>query len=244
MQPPLSLRTQETQAQEGLCDFAFDDDSEDDSDYTPDSLDSDNESLPDNECLPDMTCSSPAYKRKREEKDTFDVTSRSLCENEKKAKVDALWQEMNLPRTPSLKSTMSVHRTPENSLSSPPTPTPAAAAATLSVQSPSPLFSSVSSSSSSPPLPPIPCHKKRVSTVLRPKSELSDLVSRYNIKVPKMNTLEKSRLDWQGYVDREGIREDLRYQNKDGYMEKVAFLQRVDDRRFLQLKTGQRLSKK
>lgn len=77
----------------------------------------------------------------------------------------------------------------------------------------------------------------------RPKSTLSSLVSQYNIKEPKMNTLEKSKLDWQGYVDREGIRDDLKYKNKDGYMEKVAFLQRVDDRRLNQLKSGQKSSK-
>lgn len=77
----------------------------------------------------------------------------------------------------------------------------------------------------------------------RPKSQLSSLVSKYNIKEPKMNTLEKSKLDWQGYVDREGIRDDLKYKNKDGYMEKVAFLQRVDDRRLNQLKQGQRKEK-
>jgi hypothetical protein len=59
-----------------------------------------------------------------------------------------------------------------------------------------------------------------------------------------MNTLEKSKLDWQGYVDREGIRDDLKYKNKDGYMEKVAFLQRVDDRRLNQLKQGQQKGKK
>lgn len=80
--------------------------------------------------------------------------------------------------------------------------------------------------------------------IQRPKSNLSSLVSQYNIKVPKMNTLDKSRLDWQGYVEREGIKEDLKYKNKDGYTEKVAFLQRVDDRRLNDLKQGQRQSKK
>jgi hypothetical protein len=80
--------------------------------------------------------------------------------------------------------------------------------------------------------------------IARPKSNLSALVSQYNIKTPKMNTLDKSKLDWQGYVDREGIREDLKYRNKDGYMEKVAFLQRVDDRRLQDLKAGQRSAPK
>lgn len=85
---------------------------------------------------------------------------------------------------------------------------------------------------------------KKRTQMKRPKSTLSSLVSQYNIKEPKMNTLDKSKLDWQGYVDREGIRDDLKYKNKDGYMEKVAFLQRVDDRRLNHLKSGQKNEKK
>ncbi|KAI8083543.1 bucentaur or craniofacial development-domain-containing protein [Thamnidium elegans] len=90
---------------------------------------------------------------------------------------------------------------------------------------------------------PVNAVKKRIQ-MKRPKSTLSSLVSQYNIKEPKMNTLDKSKLDWQGYVDREGIRDDLKYKNKDGYMEKVAFLQRVDDRRLNHLKSGQKNEKK
>lgn len=56
----------------------------------------------------------------------------------------------------------------------------------------------------------------RLPGIVRPKSTLSALVSQYNIKVPKMNTLEKSRLDWNGYVEKEGIRDELKYKNKDG----------------------------
>ncbi|KAI8366330.1 bucentaur or craniofacial development-domain-containing protein [Choanephora cucurbitarum] len=89
-----------------------------------------------------------------------------------------------------------------------------------------------------------PKASKQKPTMRRPKSNLSSLVSKYNIKEPKMNTLEKSKLDWQGYVDREGIRDELKYKNKDGYMEKVAFLQRVDDRRLSQLKEGQKKERK
>ncbi|ORX52672.1 hypothetical protein DM01DRAFT_1383855 [Hesseltinella vesiculosa] len=59
-----------------------------------------------------------------------------------------------------------------------------------------------------------------------------------------MNTLDKSRLDWKSFVEKEGIQDDLKYTNKDGYMEKVAFLQRVDDRRYESLKQGQRQAKK
>ncbi|CEG63764.1 Putative FAFL017Wp [Rhizopus microsporus] len=80
--------------------------------------------------------------------------------------------------------------------------------------------------------------------IARPKSTLSSLVSQYNIKVPKMNTLEKSKLDWKTFVEKEGIKDELTYKNKDGYVEKVEFLQRVDERRLRQLKAGQKETKK
>jgi hypothetical protein len=86
--------------------------------------------------------------------------------------------------------------------------------------------------------------RKETTKINRPKSILSSLVSQYDIKIPKMNTLEKSKLDWQKFVEKEDIQDDLKYKNKDGYMEKVEFLQRVDDRRRQQLKTGQKTSKK
>lgn len=81
------------------------------------------------------------------------------------------------------------------------------------------------------------------STSKRPKSNLNSLMNKYKIKEPKMNTLEKSKLDWKGFVQKEGIEDELKYKNKDGYMEKVAFLNRVDDRRLNQLKQGQNKKK-
>jgi hypothetical protein len=49
-------------------------------------------------------------------------------------------------------------------------------------------------------------------------------------KAKKVNTLEKSRLDWLGFVDEEGIRDDLKRHNKGGYLHKQDFLARVDHR--------------
>jgi len=43
----------------------------------------------------------------------------------------------------------------------------------------------------------------------------------------KMNVLEKSRLDWAGFVDKEGINDDLKRFNKDGYVERQEFLKRT-----------------
>lgn len=147
-----------------------------------------------------------------EEESTATVTKkRSLEETEdplkKKAKMDAIWKEMNNTKPtqekgqerPSIKESV-VKEEPER--------------------------------------------KETTSKINRPKSILSSLVSQYDIKIPKMNTLEKSKLDWQKFVEKEDIQDDLKYKNKDGYMEKVEFLQRVDDRRLQQLKTGQKASKK
>ena len=49
----------------------------------------------------------------------------------------------------------------------------------------------------------------------------------------KLNTLEKSRLDWAGFVDKEGIGDDLQKWNKGdkGYLERQAFLGRVEENR-------------
>ncbi|SCU96973.1 LAMI_0F08416g1_1 [Lachancea mirantina] len=45
---------------------------------------------------------------------------------------------------------------------------------------------------------------------------------------PKLTTLEKSKLDWVAYVDKEGINEELTLHNKDGYLAKQDFLSRVE----------------
>lgn len=67
---------------------------------------------------------------------------------------------------------------------------------------------------------------------VRKKSNLDALAATYGVKKPaKLNTLEKSKLDWKNFVGKEGIEDELKHHNKDGYMEKVAFLQRTDERR-------------
>ncbi|AGO13139.1 AaceriAFL017Wp [[Ashbya] aceris (nom. inval.)] len=45
---------------------------------------------------------------------------------------------------------------------------------------------------------------------------------------PKLTTLEKSKLDWATYVDKEGINDELQLFNKDGYLAKQDFLRKVD----------------
>ena len=52
-------------------------------------------------------------------------------------------------------------------------------------------------------------------------------------KGPKLNTIEKSKLDWAGYVDKEGMKEELdkAEKGKEGYLGKMDFLGRVDAKR-------------
>ncbi|KAF7730038.1 Craniofacial development protein 1 [Apophysomyces ossiformis] len=221
----------------------LDSDSEDDSDYVPDQAGSESEEendTGDNQVPGDITVSKrklkgdgPLSKRQRTN-DTLTST-----ESERKARLDAIWAEMNSQPKDRKKrpfiSTVAVEDTAncDNNNNN------------NNKQSLDDISSSVNCADRLKKQDHgvgSPVRKKPA--IVRPKSTLGDLVSQYNIKVPKLNTLEKSRLDWQGYVDRAGIREDLKYRNKDGYMEKVAFLQRVDDRRLTQLKAGQKASKR
>jgi hypothetical protein len=62
--------------------------------------------------------------------------------------------------------------------------------------------------------------------------------SKTSAQPAKINTLEKSRLDWAGFVDKEGIGDDLKKWNKGdkGYLDRQAFLGRVEENKDRQLK--------
>lgn len=53
-------------------------------------------------------------------------------------------------------------------------------------------------------------------------------------KKPKMGCLDKSKLDWNKFVNDEGIKDELKTFNmgKDGFVEKQMFLERADLRQF------------
>uniref|UniRef100_A0A0B7B2S3 Craniofacial development protein 1 n=1 Tax=Arion vulgaris TaxID=1028688 RepID=A0A0B7B2S3_9EUPU len=53
-------------------------------------------------------------------------------------------------------------------------------------------------------------------------------------KKSKMGTLEKSKIDWESFKRKEGINDDLKIYNKgkQGYTERVAFLNRADQRQY------------
>lgn len=69
---------------------------------------------------------------------------------------------------------------------------------------------------------------KRRGPVKRKQGSLMDELN--SLRPKKINTLEKSRMDWLGYVDKSGIKDELSLHNKDGYLQKQDFLSRVDNR--------------
>ncbi|KAE8608103.1 hypothetical protein XENTR_v10011399 [Xenopus tropicalis] len=65
---------------------------------------------------------------------------------------------------------------------------------------------------------------------------MSSILGKLGSKKQKISTLEKSKLDWESFKEKEGISEELAIHNrgKDGYIERKAFLERVDYRQFEQ----------
>lgn len=75
-------------------------------------------------------------------------------------------------------------------------------------------------------------------------SGMSSLLGKIGAKKQKLSTLEKSKLDWESFKEEEGIGEELAIHNrgKEGYIERKAFLDRVDHRQF-EIERDLRLSK-
>ncbi|KAG5448299.1 Craniofacial development protein 1 [Clonorchis sinensis] len=68
---------------------------------------------------------------------------------------------------------------------------------------------------------------------------LSNLKSLTGNKLPKLSTLEKSRMDWQNFIRKENIEDDLKAHNKgkQGYLERRAFINRTEEREYALLKS-------
>ena len=68
----------------------------------------------------------------------------------------------------------------------------------------------------------------------RNASGLNSIMGVISGKKPKLGCLDKSKMDWNKYVEEEGIKEELQTHNKgkEGYVEKQMFLERADHRRF------------
>lgn len=81
--------------------------------------------------------------------------------------------------------------------------------------------------------------------IVRKRPPLLEGIINGSIK-PKFNTLEKSKLDFAQFVDREGLNDELVHNTKDGYLGKQDFLSRVEFHRETQIKEAraQELQKK
>ncbi|XP_072926047.1 craniofacial development protein 1 isoform X2 [Hemitrygon akajei] len=65
-------------------------------------------------------------------------------------------------------------------------------------------------------------------------SGLNNILGKIGGKKQKLSTLEKSKIDWEAFKETEGIGDELAIHNrgKEGYIERKAFLDRVDHRQF------------
>ncbi|KAL2824956.1 bucentaur or craniofacial development-domain-containing protein, partial [Aspergillus cavernicola] len=65
------------------------------------------------------------------------------------------------------------------------------------------------------------------------KQPLTEAGQEENARGPKINTVEKSRMDWAAYVDSAGIGDELRVHSKakEGFLGRMDFLDRVDAKR-------------
>ncbi|XP_072403530.1 craniofacial development protein 1 isoform X3 [Chiloscyllium punctatum] len=66
------------------------------------------------------------------------------------------------------------------------------------------------------------------------QSGLGSVLGKIGGKKQKLSTLEKSKIDWEAFKEKEGIGDELAIYNrgKEGYIERKAFLDRVDHRQF------------
>ncbi|CAL8106650.1 unnamed protein product [Calicophoron daubneyi] len=218
-----------------------------DEEYVPPAkLSSDGEdsdtSVSGDECESEDNSEEVPSKRRRNNSDTKGVNNdnNSIGLDDKKAKEDKIWDEFLssveqpvVSRAPSqpvtvvrtyrfagedLKVTEKVN--PSEAVPEAPVKHSSAAPGTSTTQIKSD-FSSMASSIS-----------------LNSKSNLSKALQ--NLKTlgskqpPKLTTLEKSRLDWQAFVQKEDIEDDLRAYNKgkQGYLERRAFVDRAKEREY------------
>ncbi|RCK64871.1 SWR1-complex protein 5 [Candida viswanathii] len=94
-------------------------------------------------------------------------------------------------------------------------------------------------------------HVTKETKELRIKLKRPSLIDRFlevngNAKKMKLSTLEKSRLDWASFVDKRKINEELKTHNKGGYLDKQAFIERMNvkqDDLYLQAKEEEKRRK-
>ncbi|OMJ27682.1 SWR1-complex protein 5 [Smittium culicis] len=74
--------------------------------------------------------------------------------------------------------------------------------------------------------------QKLVKTVTRKPSKFSQIEAEVGASFKKkLNTVEQSKMKWDKMVEKEDIKAELQNHNKDGYVEKLEFIDRVNDQK-------------
>jgi len=89
------------------------------------------------------------------------------------------------------------------------------------------------------PRPPIRRPMKRASMFGSNRKANGKTLTAFTAEAPKLNTIEKSKLDWAAHVDQEGISDELdeHRRAKGGYLERMDFLGRTEAKREEDLRT-------
>jgi len=148
----------------------------------------------------------------------------------KKSNIDAIWEQMKMSSTPSVKVDTSGSNLGQLETTSP----------TLSVSPPAqPKTTTITerydfAGEIVEITKEVTLDKTPSATIVSPKQKkgnLDQLLSSIG-KPKKISTIQKSAIDWEGFKKKEGLEEELEEQSKGGYLEKRAFLQRTDLREF------------
>ncbi|KAJ1977615.1 hypothetical protein H4R34_003514 [Dimargaris verticillata] len=177
--------------------------SDNDSDFVPDCA----ESPIDPDTLPSPKKRSPAL---------CDSKSRDSDQhaNAKRQRIEELWQSIKQPNDTS--------RTPPQ-------------AATTTQQQPTPVAAKNLPSTTKNPMSNSASLRtptaRPLTRPVRRASKMSQLASTLqSLKPSRSNTLEQSRSKWDTFVRSEDLKEDLIHHNKDGYLERQAFIARTEAR--------------
>lgn len=174
------------------------------------------------------TCNNPH--RKLEQKQYKLEVSTSTAEESKS--IDSIWESLQSAETwkkPEAPPAAKVETTPKAEPEKEEAPAQALEFAG-EIISPAPASTPTTTAGGKPPL-------------RRPKKRSSAFDSATPPpKAKKLTTLEKSKMDWEGYVAREGIRDELAEHGKGGkgFVERKGFLDRVEETQWSKVKEGRK----
>mmetsp|Transcript_3455 Transcript_3455/g.4251 ORF Transcript_3455/g.4251 Transcript_3455/m.4251 type:complete len:96 (+) Transcript_3455:440-727(+) len=82
--------------------------------------------------------------------------------------------------------------------------------------------------------------KKRNQKIENLGSDLDSIVNHIDNMNKKVNCLQKTELDWNEYISKNGIKEDLEKNRKGGFIAKKRFLDKVSETEYQHKKTAEK----